>query len=71
MFLIEYQVGTFINGESVQWLEVKDSTVSFALSGYTEVFYVHKDLQCNFLNHLQAINNNINNVQSSCTEVNP
>ena len=64
MFLIEYRKGQFINGETVQWIIVGE-VVKFSVLGDTEsVFSVESGYEHLFLNHLQALNGNIANIES-------
>jgi hypothetical protein len=65
MFLIEYEKGRFINGESIDALSFRDNGIEFWLKNEGNAsFYVENDLADTFLNHLQALNDNILNIQA-------
>jgi len=61
MFLIEYDVNIFIDGERVEWIDIsKKSIVKFTLHGDTSIYNVKKGCQYSFVNNLQALNGNSN-----------
>lgn len=71
MFLIEYRNGNFINGENIEWISVNGKQISFSVAGDSETMHkVDKDLQCAFVNNLQALNENIQNIESRYYEEN-
>ena len=71
MFLIEYKKGEFVNAEKLDWLNINKGKVQFTMEGDNEsCFKVDQDCQDSFLNHLQALNCNIVNVQSKFNELN-
>jgi len=64
MFLIEYKAGWFVDGERIDWISVVGNLVQFTVAGDIEDSYVvDKKLNSMFLNHLNALNNNINPVK--------
>jgi hypothetical protein len=71
MFLIEYAKGQFVNGETIQWVSVRCKKVVFGVVGEPEgEWNVDIDFTDAFLNHLQALNDNISSVQSRYKEIN-
>ena len=66
MFLIEYEENKYINGEKIDWLwlnKAKD-IVEFTCTGDNEsCFIVKGEFKKTFINHLQALNNNISNIE--------
>ena len=66
MFLIEYEKNTFVDGEKIDWVESENDVVSFTVTCDTKTIYtVTNDCKPLFLNHLQALNSNITNVEKS------
>lgn len=66
MFLIEISSGCFVDGEDLQWIKVEKDKIAFILKSDCETsMTVDKDYQSAFVNNLQAINQNISNVESS------
>lgn len=56
MFFIEYEKGKFINGKVIDWIQIKDSAMIFAItSDPGSEFTVAKEFQSSFINNLQAI----------------
>ena len=56
MFFIEYESGKFINGKVVDWIQIKDSAMIFAISSDPgSEFTVSKEFQSTFINNLQAL----------------
>lgn len=71
MFLIEFETGRFINGEDIQWVQIKPEKIEFTVRGDIEsCFQVANHLQSDFANHLQALNNNISSVESTYRKIN-
>ena len=71
IFLIEYSAGSFIDGLKVEWLEIKGGDIGFTLAGDDSTFYnVSEGFERKFLNSLQAINGNINSVESAYMGIN-
>ena len=65
MWLIGFKEGEFINAERINWVEVDRDKIEFTLEGDVEsIFRVCKDHQELFVNHLQALNANINSIES-------
>ena len=70
MFLIEYREGCFIDGERVNWLEVKKGFVQCTLSGDGDTTVtVDEKYHGNFINNLQALNGNFS-IESRYLEIN-
>lgn len=71
MFFIQYAKGRFVNAETIEWLSVENETVIFATTTDSGAeFKVDNDFTYGFLNHIQALNENIDNVFSKYTEMN-
>ena len=69
MFLIEYRKGQFINGETLQWVSLEGG-VKFSGVGDAEcVFTVAPEYEGTFLNHLQALNDNITDIKSRYSKI--
>ena len=69
-FFIEFREGQFIDGEKVNWIEVKEGQVNFTFDGEAETFYSCKGKYgFNFINNMQAINQNFN-LESRYHEIN-
>ena len=65
MFLIEYEEGSYINGEMINYIDIDKESIEFTLAGDNEsIFRVCKDHQQTFINHLQALNGNISSVEA-------
>ena len=65
MFLIEFESGKFIDAERIDYININDGEVIFTLSGDVESLYkVTEGLAGTFVNNLQALNDNINSVES-------
>lgn len=59
MYLIQYTSINFIDAEDIYALTVSANCVKFSIRGDDKsVFEVDKDLEAQFLNHLQEVNNN-------------
>lgn len=67
MFLIEYGKGHFINGDCIISLHINEKRgVCFYAGVDTEnEFKVEEGYEGTFLNNLQAINSNLNNIEDS------
>ena len=75
MFLIEYDVGKFVDAEKIEWIDVRDGEVLFTLAGgsgsgsicvYQRCFKcVNKELAQNFVNNLGVLNTNIQSIRAS------
>ena len=60
MFLIQYEQGQFIDGEDIQWVNVKGGNVNFILkSAPDERLTVADEYQSSFVNSLEAINDSV------------
>ena len=60
-FFIEFREGQFIDGEKVNWIEVKEGQVSFTVDGEAETIYSCKGkYEFYFINNMQLINQNFN-----------
>lgn len=71
MFLIEYDNGLFVDGSDIQWISVSNGGARFTLKGETgSVFTVGAEHCKTFFNHLQALNNNITNIESCWHKLN-
>ena len=71
MFLIEHELGKFVNGEDIQWVSLSPKKIHFTMKGDIESCYtVSEDLQSTFVNHLQALNANIKSVEESYRKAN-
>ena len=62
MFLIEYDEGLFVDGEEVNWIEIKVDSMKFTMKndpdwGTYSVSEKHRDL---FVDNLEALNGNAN-----------
>ena len=64
MFLIQYSDESFVDGEKIEWLKV-GSTPRFRLYGSSMEYVIDEDWIETFLNNLQAINNNISNIEAA------
>jgi len=70
MFLLQISDTQFINGSDLQWLDLSKNTVRFSLKGDSgSVFIVESKHVNQFLNHLQALNDNITNVESCWNKI--
>lgn len=70
MFLIEYERGKFVNGSIINWINIRNNTVNFTVTGDGEsTFAVNPCYQKQFVNNLQAINSNISNIEKHYHEV--
>jgi hypothetical protein len=59
MYLIQYTSINFIDAEDIYALTVSANCVKFSIRGDDKsVFEVDKNLEVQFLNHLQEVNNN-------------
>lgn len=66
MFLIQYRKGEFIDGNDIQWVKVTKGKVSFVLKSQPEdLMEVEQVYASSFVNNLQAINTNIDSVESA------
>ena len=71
MFLVEYKKGWFIDAEDIQWVKVAIDEVSFILKSDPEnCMAADADYQSSFVNNLQALNDNIQSVESAYHEAN-
>lgn len=71
MFLIEYDNGLFVNGIDIQWVSINNRGASFTLKGDTGSAFVVGAEHCKtFFNHLQALNDNITNIESCWHKLN-
>lgn len=53
---IQYEKGLFINAAVIDWIQIKESAMIFAISSDpSSEFIVAKDFQSSFINNLQAI----------------
>lgn len=68
MWLIEYDTGKFVNAEQIQCVDVCGGIVGFLLPNGSE-FCVSAAFAETFVNHLQALNNNIQSIQSRYYEL--
>ena len=68
MYLIQYSKGCFVDGDKIVHLHIGDSVEFEVVSNEDNLFVVDKGLESMFLNHLQALNANIENVQSFHTK---
>ena len=65
MFLIRYSESNFVDAEKISWIGMEEGFIQFTVVGETGGYYsVEKCFADAFLNHLQAINNNTENVQT-------
>lgn len=70
MFLIEYDCGSFVNAEEIQWVDVKSGVARFTLKGNTADAFTVRPAYCStFFNHLQCINDNLTNVEKRWHEL--
>jgi hypothetical protein len=69
MFLIEIKQGEFINAEVIDYISIIEQKVEFTLSGDGWNYKVDKDYIGGFLNHLQALNNNITSISARFREL--
>ncbi|MFT4804549.1 MAG: hypothetical protein ACI9YE_001753 [Psychroserpens sp.] len=66
MFLIQITEDMFINAEKIDTIHILPDTISLTLTGENESFFtVDNDFQGKFLNHLQALNQNIANIENN------
>lgn len=71
MFLIEYDNGLFVNANDINWVGITASDSRFTLKGDVQsVFTIGKDHCKTFFNHLQALNDNITNIESCWHKLN-
>ena len=71
MFLVEFQKDEFIDGERIDYISLTNNKVTFTLSGDSEsLFTVEKILEPLFMNHIQALNNNITEISSRHLHIN-
>jgi hypothetical protein len=64
MFLIEIAKGQFIDAERIDYIDLSKD-IRFTLAGESEGCYVvEKNYTSTFMNNLQALNQNIVNVES-------
>tara|TARA_R110000851_G_scaffold267209_1_gene419661 strand:+ start:439 stop:669 length:231 start_codon:yes stop_codon:yes gene_type:complete len=65
MYLIEYSDGRFVDAERIDTLDLSEG-IKFTLTAESETFYtVEKNLESSFVNSLQALNLNIQNIEKS------
>lgn len=66
MFLIQYGVGLFVNAKNIGWIDAGDKgNVLFGLTGDVGcAIKVEAEFCDRFFNHLQSLNDNIENVES-------
>ena len=66
MFLIEYMKGGFVNAETIDTLSINGNiALRFTLQGMDDSnYYVSSEYQSDFVNNLQALNQNLQNVES-------
>lgn len=70
MWLIEWQKGIFINAERIVNIDISGADgVWFWLDGDSKGYKVDPEFTELFLNNLQALNNNIQNIQSRYYEL--
>ena len=63
MWLIEFDSGRFVDAERIDTLDLNDG-IAFTLTGENNAFCsVEKNLESSFLNSLQALNSNIQNIK--------
>jgi len=70
MFLIEYQSYTYVNAEDIVYLRLAQDGIGFCLKGEETYYSVECGFEDKFLNHLQALNNNTDNIESKWREYN-
>jgi len=71
MFLIEYDNGLFVNANEISWVDVKAGSARFTLKGESSNIYAVGADHCKtFFNHLQALNDNIANIESCWNKLN-
>ena len=71
MFLIEFQKDEFINGEIIDFVDLTNNRVTFTFTfSNGRLYTVDKELESAFLNHMQALNDNITNIQSRHLQIN-
>ena len=63
LFLVEYRPNHFVNAHRIEIIGMDRHSVYFCLIGEENEFFVEEGCRSLFLNHVQAINQNINNVQ--------
>ena len=66
MWLIEYRKEQFVNADLISELYKANGMIYFCLSSVKKEFEVCPEYQDGFLNHLQALNKNISNVERLC-----
>jgi len=60
LFLVEYESGSYVDANDINWLCVKGGKISFTLKGDSEsIFKVTSDKEVCFLNNVSATNNNV------------
>ena len=63
-FFIEYEEGRFIDAKRINYLSTTNGVIKFTLTNEPRLeFIVAKSQEKTFLNHLQAINDNIVNLE--------
>jgi hypothetical protein len=65
MHLIEYAEGSFVNAEKIELLSITEYGVRFIVDQSTSYESVSKEFRSSFVNHIQAINTNITNIEKS------
>tara|TARA_R110000850_G_scaffold250986_1_gene376124 strand:- start:247 stop:480 length:234 start_codon:yes stop_codon:yes gene_type:complete len=70
MFLIEYEEGSYIDAEKIDFIKLSTEGVIFTLSGDIETVYrVGNGMAGVFINNLQAINDNPNGIEAKLREL--
>lgn len=65
MWLIEWRKGNFVNAERIVNIHISsDGVVLFWLEGDSDQYNVAPEFTETFLNNLQALNNNMQNIES-------
>lgn len=71
MYLIEYDVGAFVDAEKIEWIDVRNGEVLFTIAGGSGSVYQrcfkcgNKELAQNFINNLGVLNTNIQSIRAS------
>jgi hypothetical protein len=65
MFFIEYAEGVFVDAEKIVTVWFNSHKAGFTVQGGEEEYLISADMADTFFNNLQALNKNINSVETA------
>jgi len=62
MFLIKYGEGIYVDGEEINWIEIKPDNIKFTMKNDPdcEIYTVQDEYRDCFVNNLEVLNNSLN-----------